>query len=84
LWRRQTLPPAHSDCVPSVPVQMKFAFWFGMQPPFTQTRPFAHELLAPHFASQWPSMQMPFEPHAPPGTEHCEGLPVQTLFESHE
>jgi hypothetical protein len=79
------LPVEHSDCVPSVPVQMKFAFSFGMQPPFTQTKPAPHELFVPHFESQWPSMQMPFVPHAPPGTVQAFGLPVQTsLFVSHE
>jgi hypothetical protein len=56
-----------------------------MQPPFKQTRPVPHALFGPHFASQWPSMQMPFEPHAPPGTVHAVGLPVQTPFcVSHE
>jgi hypothetical protein len=63
---------------------MKFGFSLGMQPPFTHTSPFEHVLFAPHFASQWPSMQMPFEPHDPPGTVHALGLFVQTpLFASH-
>ena len=34
-----------------LPIKLS-AFWFGMQPPLTQTRPLAHALLVPHFVSQ--------------------------------